>query len=297
MVDVAVLIATGARAAPMPQARESEEETKRLVALGREGALVALIDNIEHPLGSDVLAAALTGTTFKGRVLGASTMCEVAVPVLVGTGNNVTFQGDLGRRVVPIDLQPEVERPEERSGFRYPDLRGYVRDNRARLVVAALTVLRWHAAQGRPAAAVPAFGSFEAWSTVVRHPVVLLGEPDPCEGRSRVAEAGDPELEARRVALAAWSAAFGDRPVLAADLLGGGAAPELRAAMAALDRRPGDFDAVRLGYVLRRIKGRIVGGLRLEMVPGRTMFGARWRVVQAPSGGGGAEPATGGVRG
>ena len=56
-------------------------------------------------------------------------------PVWVMTGNNVRLKGDLGRRVVPIDLDAKCEHPEDRK-FDRPDLIDWAQANRPRLVVA-----------------------------------------------------------------------------------------------------------------------------------------------------------------
>src|SRR5690606_24926861 len=94
LVDVVSKLVFGKKAERMSQGRRgSEEEEKRLVAIGREGAELALIDNVDRPLGSDVLAAALTSTTWRGRVLGQSATVEVPVPVFAATGNNVQVAG------------------------------------------------------------------------------------------------------------------------------------------------------------------------------------------------------------
>jgi hypothetical protein len=68
---------------------------------------------------------------------------------------NLSVKGDLARRVVPIALDPGVERPNERSGFRHADLLAWVREERARLVVAGLTVLAWYVREGRESSKPP----------------------------------------------------------------------------------------------------------------------------------------------
>ena len=46
--------------------------------------------------------------------------------VLFASGNNLTYKQTLSRRVVPIDLDPGVERPEERAEFTYNPLLPYI---------------------------------------------------------------------------------------------------------------------------------------------------------------------------
>ena len=68
----------------------------------------------------------------------------------IATGNNPEFSNEIARRLVRIRLDPNVERPAQRSGFRHPDLMAWVRANRARLVAACLTLCQAWIAAGRP---------------------------------------------------------------------------------------------------------------------------------------------------
>jgi hypothetical protein len=85
--------------------------------------------------------------------------------------------------VVPIDLDPKVEHPEDRK-FKRADLIGYVQENRPRLVAAALTVLRAFVVAGWPAHGQPPKGSFEAWDQLVRSAIIWAGGADPLGLRS-----------------------------------------------------------------------------------------------------------------
>src|SRR5262249_52744802 len=95
------------------------------------------------------------------------------------------------RRVCHLRMESPDEKPELRSGFRHADLRTHVRENRGRLLSAALTVLRgWYAA-GKPRHDLPAWGSFGGWSSVVRESVVFAGMPDPGETRLALQSGAD----------------------------------------------------------------------------------------------------------
>ena len=76
------------------------------------------IDNVTHPLGNQYLDMALTAQAITGRILGQTQTAEAPWnAVLFATGNNLSYRGDMIRRVVPIALDPKMEKPEERSGF------------------------------------------------------------------------------------------------------------------------------------------------------------------------------------
>ena len=286
VVDAAAAIATGADAPRMAQGERrnsSEEEAKRLLALGREGAQLALIDNCERPLGSDVLAAAITGRRFRGRVLGSSSTAEVDVPVFFATGNNLQVAGDLGRRVLPIDLDPQCENPEERT-FARSNLIGWVRAHRAELVVAGLTVMRAFYVAGCPQAeGLAPFGSFEAWSATVRAALVWLGEDDPCGGRVRIREEDDPQRDANARALEVWADELGVEAVTVRELVRrAGAREALAEALAELDQdlHRDKLDVEVLARVFRSLRGRILDGRRLVLVGRRTREGRRYRVEE-----------------
>ena len=154
-----------------------------------EGDRIVLLDNAHGAVGCASLDEALTGTSWKGRILGKSQRTP-DVPmstVWFCSGNNLTYRGDTPRRVIPCRLQPEQERPEGRTGFKIPDIKGHVQERRAELVIAVLTILKAHALNGRPEqpGAVP-LGSFESWCRVVRAAVWWSTNIDPCTTREDI---------------------------------------------------------------------------------------------------------------
>lgn len=285
-VDTIAIIATGTDAPRMAQSERrnsSEEDDKRILALGRKGAPLALIDNCERPLGSPALAEAITARKHQCRLLGTNTMVEVDVPVFFATGNNLQVAGDLGRRVVPIDMDPQCENPEERT-FKRSNLTGWVRANRAQLVVAGLTVMRAFYVAGCPQAEdLAPFGSFEAWSATVRAALVWLGEDDPCGGRVRIREEDDPQRDANARALEVWADELGTEAVTVRELVRrAGAREALAEALAELDQdlHRDKLDVEVLARVFRSLRGRILDGRRLVLVGRRTKEGRRYRVEE-----------------
>ena len=120
-------------------------------------------DNIEHPFGSPSLCSVLSQREFKDRILGGSSTATVSTEsCFLATGNNLTFIGDLTTRTLLCQLDPQVERPEERS-FSI-DLHKYIPEHRPQLVKAGLTILRAYHVAGKPAQDIKQFGRFEEWS-------------------------------------------------------------------------------------------------------------------------------------
>jgi hypothetical protein len=192
LADIISKICTGRDFARCPQAEDPEEERKRITTIAIEGDRMVLFDDITK-LGSKPLDAALTATTWKERILGSS-VSSGELPLMVNwyaTGNNVIIRQDVARRVLHVRLESPLERPEERTGFRHPDLMRYVEEHRASLAIDCLTILRAFFDAGRPSQNLMPWGSFDRWSEIVRDCVVWLGEPDPGETRKALREAAD----------------------------------------------------------------------------------------------------------
>ncbi len=313
IADVIATIWTGRRAARMTHVEDEAEERKRLHAICISGDPIVLMDNVEKPLQSGVLAAALTSREIRERLLGVTRMVTAPMDGLwFCTGNNLAVRGDLSRRVVPIDIDPGTEFPEERADFKHANLLAWVRENRPRLVSAALTILRAYFVAGKPQASklVP-FGSFEAWSALVRSCVVGLGLPDPIGARDRIRKDADLEAEALKVALMSWKEALGvGKPWTLSEVIAWIEAREgrkakgkkkdaelfeeseedkaekqlardLREALGNLDEKYDGWrlNSRRLGKALHHHGGRIVDGLAF-MAGDKTWKGVKWRVVE-----------------
>lgn len=192
LVDVAAILATGQAAAVMAAPRDEAELQKHVGASLMAGEQFVSLDNVEDPIRSDFLCQVLTQGTVAVRVLGESRTLKLPTAVMFcATGNSLRFAGDLTRRVVMINLDARMERPEERK-FE-SDVIAAARSRRGELVTAGLTILRSFIVNSAPKIA-PALGSFEAWSDLVRSALVWLGEVDPLENAEKVRE-GDPERE------------------------------------------------------------------------------------------------------
>ena len=130
-----------------------------------------------HDLGGELLCQLTERPVIKVRILGRSEMpeCESHTAVFA-TGNNVAFKGDMVRRGLVCNLETLVERPELREFKK--DALDHAASHRATYVAAVLTIIRAYLAAGAPQVCGP-FGSYTAWSRMVRSPLVWLGEPDP----------------------------------------------------------------------------------------------------------------------
>jgi len=284
LADCVAMVATGRPCAVMTQGKDDDENRKRMLALLLDGESVPCIDNIDRPFGDASMCAVLTQTRFRDRLLGASKMAVAPTNVTwFLTGNNLILAGDISTRVVPCDLDPRCERPEEREFD--VDLHEYIPAHRGELVVAALTVLRAFQVAGCPKQkSLSRFGRFEMWSTWIRSALVWLDEVDPCEGRGRIEES-DPVREILGNVLASWHEVIGSKFVTTAEAIqeaqaakAGGSSGFLDALIAAAPGKGDLPDARKLGHWIKRFLNRIEVGRRLERGNERQHV-ASWRVV------------------
>ncbi len=186
-------------AAPLLNAEVLRDETelrKLLTTLTLGAAPFAVFDNAARGemLTSPGLANYLTATLYGDRLLGANEEVKAPTCTTIGiTGNAIEIAGDLTRRMLRIDLDAKCERPETRD-FDF-DCEAEARQDRSRLVVAALTILRAHALAGWPHIEDRALlGSFEDWDRLVAAAIVFAGGTDIVELMEKT-RATDPERD------------------------------------------------------------------------------------------------------
>ncbi len=290
LADVVALVATGHPATVMSYTPDGDEMRKRILSVLMQGDLVVNLDNVEEPLQSQTLCTVLTQESFTDRILGvnktgtAPTLC-----CWLATGNNLVVAGDLTTRIVPCNLDPQVERPEEREFQR--NLYDWIPANRPALVQAGLTVLRAYIVAGKPKQPIKNFARFEDWSGLVRSALVWLGESDPLTGREQL-EDGDPVRVKLRSLLLAWFAAFKTAPATSKEAVlranetylddEGTEQPRYPELKEALEEfftdKGGKASSNAIGYFLRQYAGRIVAGARFEAY-GNSNPRQSWRIV------------------
>jgi hypothetical protein len=287
LASLASIIATGRPAGVMAETSDDEEWRKRITTVLKAPQNVALIDNIQRPLGSPVLAAMLTSDTWEDRLL--STNQTVRLPqrtTWVVTGNNVRLVGDLPRRAYVITLDAKTVRPWERVGFRHPDLIRWVRENRGELLWSCLVLARHWVALGHLEADVPTLGSFEGWVRTLGGILGAAGVQRFLGNATQVHEVLAESHLGWGGFLRAWIREFGDGPVAVAQV-----AERLVSSSEFRDALPDDLADVivgervnrrRLGVALRKRLGvRFADdGVRLELATNDGHRNCRrWRVV------------------
>jgi hypothetical protein len=284
MLSECLMLLVGAPVKAMSLPENNEEIGKRLFSLLLTGKAGSILDNLSGVIDSPDLCVFLTSAEPEGRILGQSEIRSAINRVLwVLNGNNVTAGGDTFRRVLPVTLDANCESPETRKFTFNP--RDFVKANRDRLRADLLGVLLTYQWQGAPVVADGAMGSFDEWEKLIRQCVCwLIREgvaPAPMADPIKVLELSkseDPFHRQHAEVLEAWFRLFGDRVVQVRDIVKLVEPPEFGApgkhlstaeatfveAVKEIAPARGGFNGRYFAGWLRRHKGRVVGGLRLD---------------------------------
>ncbi len=285
MVETIHLLATGREIARMAPGATEEEIEKRITTIAMSALPAVLLDNLTGTFGGPSIDAAVQARVWQGRILGKTEAISVPIrTVWTLTGNNLAIKGDLAQRVIPIQLAPDIEKPELRTDFLIPDLRAWVRDpaNRADILTAAFALLRSHAAAGRPVTGT--FGGYREWNEVIRSALVWAGAPDPYQGVDQLADVADERLGQMRALLEVWYDSFASSNVYLADLQTHYVADRFPALFATIKSmaatKDGLPDMIRLGNLLRVAAGRLYGGHKVGRSDERRHGARAWKVFR-----------------
>jgi putative DNA primase/helicase len=296
MLSDAIAIAqTGNPASVLNQGPDDEEMGKLVSAALRAGDGVIVLDNCTRPIKGDLLCQAVTSPIMSIRILGKTEKVKILNTALfMANGNNLVVSEDMLRRVLRSTIDPGVECPESRVFTTVrPD--HLVDRDRAKYVIAGLTVLRAFHVAGRPQQAAATEG-FDAWTRWVRDALIWLGEPDPwlvTEGTRQE----DPERQKTNLVLREWYEVLPDTWVRTQDLMdkalgeaeivdcGGYTTKKLinqslkDALVAVADEGGGYINKHSLGIWISQHKQRIISGYQItaKIKDGYTW----WRVSQA----------------
>lgn len=220
LVDMLSYPATGRPIPTMTEGRDEDEWRKRLTAKLRNSPQFLLIDNLRRRLDSGAVSAAITSPTWEDRILGQSVTLRIHIRCgWLATGNNPVVSSEMSRRIIRIRLDAKMDRPWLRTEFKHADLRGWVRQNRARLVWAALTLIRAWIVAGRPPGGLK-LGMFEDWSEVMGGILDVAGITGFLSNLDEFYDESDAEGAQWRSFVVAWWNEHNTCEVKVADLYG-----------------------------------------------------------------------------
>jgi hypothetical protein len=195
------------------------ERRKFLTAILMTGAPIIFLDEVKD-LKSPDLNKILTGKNARiGRVLGST---EIINPTnystFVATGNNPAFPKDMAGRMCRVRLDPNTEKPTERTGWE-KELQQWVPENRIQLLTALYVLVRAWFAAGRPEQERMLNG-FEPWSVAIGGILKHAGFSEFLANKRDVeADAETEEEDEVEGLLEAWAARYPNESVPTPKLL------------------------------------------------------------------------------
>jgi hypothetical protein len=284
LAELSLAIGAGSRLKASSQPPREEEAKKVITSAVLANFGVLLIDNIEGRFSSPTLAFALTTPHYTDRLLGGNEMLTMPWRLIVVlTANNAVLDQDLVRRSYRIRIDPQMERPQDRTGFRQGNLHGWCRENRPSLAQAALTLIMAWVAADRPPGKVT-MGSFDRWAKTIGGILDYVGIPGFLANARQFSETANRDSDDLRAFVRAWYAEFGEKEVTTKDVLhladdlplGDGTDPAKRK---------------RLGTLLAKYRDRVFDlgedGHELSLclkVAGITAGSRRWKTVRGGQG-------------
>lgn len=266
LAETAQRLFDGHASATTPNTRNEEEMQKHMVAAAMSDDSFLFFDNVTE-FNSETLKRSTTAEMIGGRVLGLSkTISRPNHFLWQLTGINPRLGPEMARRAVFINLNSRVEDNSARN-YRHDDFKGWLGENRSRIIGAILTLIRaWWVKGAKPGKAKLA--SFESWSGVIGGILETVG----IEGflSNPLAPSADREGAQVKAFMSAWWKVWKEADTTEAT---------------AFDYADGAGFVTGVGDDRRRSFGEMLDGLRgrvFDLSGDRVMFGVGnegWRLV------------------
>ncbi len=273
---------------PHTAGRDDEEVRKRIFTILRSGSRVLIWDNVVGTFDSSSMASCMTSPTMTDRILGQSNSSTVPNRMMVIlTGNNLTLQGEMPRRILVCRIDPRTDKPFARSFDLDPYV--YCRTNRLNMITAALTLIRAFLTHGCETNIAGRLASFEDWDSWVRRAVIFANELKPgmfgdVMDVIQANQSVDPDQEALSSLLASWEEEFGTKAVTVSELLAGASVIHAGSKIKFFESleeltniKRHQLTPKSVGRYLSNRKGRIANGRLLERGP-KTGDLQTWRI-------------------
>ena len=213
--DLTHVAYTGRSIVCAPLSKECDDEMrKRITAALMTGSRFFHLANMKgHVRYASLEAATDNSGVWEDRRLGVSeTLTLPNETEFSFSANNATWEPDIERRCRRIRLRFTAEEINSHR-YRYPDIKGWVRQHRAELLSAVAALVNEWVRQGCPPGPSP-FTSFPEWGQVVGGILHCAGLPDPCLPHEDSQSSGDQSTRAMREFYQLAFDHFGDREVL-----------------------------------------------------------------------------------
>ena len=287
------VLATGEESSIWPAVdnRNADEVRKRAFTAIRSGAKTVQWDNLVDDFDSPALAGMMTSPRVSERQMSTQNILEVPnKSTMIFTGNNISFVGDMYRRVYACRIDPQIEKPHTRSFTLNP--KKYCLDERQKMVSAGLTLIRFYLSSGVRVTSTGT-ASYDEWDRFVRQTILYLNQTIAIDELGDLndvidmSQAADPETENLAEFYQEWINQFGEEWLSASDLIDRIRGPLSSADFLAANKLTAileQFAGLKwatpktLGRKLKAKRDRVVGGLKL--VCQNTNYGFVYSVAQ-----------------
>jgi len=222
LADIINIITTGRDAPMTPFPDVDEEMRKKITTSLMIGKSFICFDNCDGEVKSPHLASVLTAQIWEDRVLGQNKdVTSQNRTIWMINGNNIVLSGDLPRRAVYIRIEPETDKPWERTGFKHPDIRAYVKKNRGLILSGILCLVRAWIQAGCPPSDqnISRMGSYEKWQDFIGGTLSYAGYTDFLKNNEQLFTTLSSEIGEWEQFFEVWHNIFGDEPKTTKELL------------------------------------------------------------------------------
>lgn len=260
LVHAIATILTGHEMPMIPYSSDDEGVRKVITSKLISGVSMLTFDNIRSKLSGAALECAITTPVWTDRLLGTNQTVNLDSRIAwFGTGNNVDFSTDMGRRILPSRVLKPIRTANHE--FKYPDLMETLRNKRKPILSACCTILRAYQHAGMPKQdVISGDSSYTQWLRHVRDALVFCGEPDIYEAAKVHRAENDRDAVLLAQVIAGWRTLAGGEGlgVRIADAIMSvkkHGFPELETALTGIDEQ---LNAQRIGSWFAGFKGKVV---------------------------------------
>ncbi len=190
----------------------NDEVRKMLVSELLTGKPVISLDNMSEKkkIDSAALATIVVSNSYADRLLGSSQMIDVYnTAVWLMTGNNPTLSSEISRRCIRVRIDPKMDQPWKRTGFKHENPEGYALEHRAELITAILTLVQYWISQGAKRSR-KSLGSFEEWAAIIGGILEACGVIGFLDNLDAMYDEADMDGQSLRLFVAKWYEKFGE---------------------------------------------------------------------------------------
>ncbi len=266
LARICMMPTAGSEIAATPGTKDEEEWRKKIASSLLEGRSYIFFDDLSRKIESESLNLALTSREFTDRKLQETKNINLPIRcVWIATTNNAELSRDIVERTVWIRLDSGTENPSERP-FAHPDIEGWVTQNRQTIVSALCVIVRAWLNAGKPLGR-KRHPRYHEWSSVIGGILEVAGVPGFLDNIHLLKSSANTLDDAWRHFMARWWEDHEQEYLKAGDLRTLFEADEELAGLLG----PGNEASrtTRLGYLLKKRIGVVLGGLRIQPSGGK----------------------------